>query len=157
MREIGKHYQAFLVWYGLDRAFDETATKLRVSKNTLSAWIKVFSWHERADALDEKARVKLDAKALAQKAKRQSEMLETHYKLAGKLLLVGAEYLNRDGLDNGGQAITAIKTGIDIQRKAEGLPDWLIEIGEMTEDELIAERDRILSRLAAGNNPTASD
>lgn len=156
-RETEKQRAAFHTWYELDRRFDETLTNVGLKRQTLANWIKGLDWHKRADALDAKTHAKMDAKLITEKAKRQAQMVEMHFKLGSTLAGNGLSYLNNKGLESGAQAITAIKTGIDIQRKAEGLPDWLIEIGEMTEDELIAERNRILSRLAAGNNPATGD
>ncbi len=44
-----------------------------------------------------------------------------------------------------------------IQSKAQGVPDWVIDVVEMSEDELIRERDRLLAAIAAGSNTTAGD
>jgi uncharacterized protein YjcR len=148
-RETAKHHAAFWTWYELERNYDQTKTKLRVAPNTLAAWIKHFDWHERADKLDAKAQSIIESKAINERAKRQAQMSENHYKLGNSLLLAGGTYLQKNGLETGAQAIMAVKTGVEIQRKAEGLPDWLIKIAEMSEDELTSERDRLLNELAA--------
>ncbi len=44
-----------------------------------------------------------------------------------------------------------------IQSKAQGVPDWVIDVVEMSEDELIREHDRLLAAIAAGSNTTAGD
>jgi hypothetical protein len=148
-RETAKHHAAFWTWYELERNYDQTKTKLRVAPNTLAAWIKHFDWHERADKLDTKAQSIIEAKAVMTRARRQAQMSERHYRLGGNLLDVGGNYLKEAGVETGAQAISAVKAGIEIQRQAEGLPDWLIDIAEMSEDELISERDRLLTELAA--------
>jgi hypothetical protein len=120
-KETGKHREAFLTWYELDRHFDNTATELRVSNNTLAAWIKKYDWHDRADKLDEKAYSKQAEKVASEKAKKQSEMIENHFKYGTNLISVGGSYLTRKGVDSGAQAVAAIKAGVEIQRTAEGL------------------------------------
>ncbi len=148
-RETAKHHAAFWTWYELERRHAETKSKLSVENNTLNSWIKKFGWHERADRLDAKAQAKLEAKAVNERARRQAQMTERHYRFGGGLISVGSKYLEKKGVDNGAQAIMAVKTGVEIQRKAEGMPDWLIKIAGMSEDELIRERDRLLTELAA--------
>lgn len=157
MRETAKHYQAFLVWYELDRHYDKTRTKLGVNKNTLANWIKVFEWHARADVLDAHAQAKIDSKLVNERVKRQAKMNETHFQTGQELLIVSNKYLEENGIDNGAQAIAAAKAGVEIQRKVEGLPDWLIDIFGMSEAELVKERARLLSELASAGAEVARE
>ncbi len=156
-RQTAKHIAAFWTWYELDRNYEQTKSKLRVAGNTLASWIKAFDWHERADSLDSRALAKAENQAIAARVKRQAEMSAVHFKMGRELLEVSQRYLAEKGIDNGAQAVAAARAGVEIQRKAEGLPDWLIEIGEMTDDELKRERDRLLSELATSSDEVAGD
>lgn len=48
-------------------------------------------------------------------------MIENHYKYGANLINIGGAYLQQKGVETGGQAISAVKIGVDIQRTAEGL------------------------------------
>ncbi len=157
LRETAKHHAAFWTWYELERNYTKTRSKLGVATDTLNSWIKKFDWHARADKLDAKAQAKLETKVVNERTKRQAWMIEQHYRLGDLMQGVGGKYLNERGVETGAQAIAAVKTGIEIQRKAEGLPDWLIDISEMTEDELIRERDRMLAEFAATGDAAKGD
>lgn len=119
-KETAKHIAAFLAWYELDRSFDETRIKIRVNKNSLAEWIKKFDWHRKADEIDAKAFAKAQKLIIEKNGKRTAEMIENHYKYGASLINIGGGYLKEKGVDTGGQAIQAVKIGVDIQRTAEG-------------------------------------
>ncbi len=128
IRETAKHHAAFWDWYALERNYTRTKSKLNVSNVTLNDWIKKFGWHARADEVDRKAQAKYEAKTINERAKRQAEMIENHYKYGTNLVSVGGNYLQKNGVDSGGQAIQAVKIGVEIQRTAEGLATGKQEI-----------------------------
>jgi hypothetical protein len=126
--ETTRQQEAFLAWYELDRHFDETLTKTGLIRQTLANWINKFDWHKRADALDAKAFAKLEEKLAREKANRTAEMIENHFKYGNSLIAVGGNYLTKNGVDNGAQAVAAIKNGVEIQRTAEGLATGRTEL-----------------------------
>jgi transposase len=139
IKETARHLSAFCEWYALERNYDASKTKLGVTKNTLADWIKKYNWHERADALDKKAFTKLEAKVVEAKAKRTAEMIENHFNYGAALVSIGAKYLKEKGVDNGGQAVQAIKIGVDVQRTAEGMATKKIDfedVSKLTDEQL---------------------
>jgi hypothetical protein len=157
LRETAKHREAFLAWYEEGRHYSQTKAKLKVSDPTLTRWIAEFNWHERADKLDEKAQAKIDAKLINERVKRLAKMNENHFQIGNGLLKRSSEYLQNNEFKNANEAIAGAKAAVEIQRKAEGLPDWLLEITEMNEDELQRERDKLLRELANAGNQVESD
>jgi hypothetical protein len=146
-QETSAHHEAFLWWYRNDRTIADTCRHLQVPERTLHAWITRFKWHERADELDRKTNERLLKKAANDKAKRQAEMLKRHYDVGQALIAKGADFLQKNGLESGSQAISAMKEGVKIQRQSEGLPDWLIDLANKSPEELILEHERLSREL----------
>ena len=120
-KETAKHIAAFWAWYELERNFKETLSKVVVSEPSLAKWIKRFDWHKRADDLDAKQLERASKLIIEKNGKRLADMIENHYKYGANLINIGGAYLQQKGVETGGQAISAVKIGVDIQRTAEGL------------------------------------
>jgi hypothetical protein len=127
-RETAQHHAAFWTWYELERHFDESLTKIDASRPTLAEWIKRFNWHKRADDLDAKQLERATQLLVEKNGKRLAEMIENHFKYGANLINIGGGYLQKKGVETGGQAIQAVKIGVEIQRTAEGLATGKQEI-----------------------------
>jgi hypothetical protein len=49
------------------------------------------------------------------------------------------EFLATNKITRASDAIKAVQAGIELERQAEGLPDWVLQLQGMSEDELEAE------------------
>ena len=102
-----------------------------------------FNWHERADERDGKAQKIADAKAVQEQAVRLKRQRQ-----AGELMQTrGVEYLSKNEIKHERTALVAIKAGIDVQRQADGLPDWIIAIINLKADELPTIADEISAEI----------
>ncbi len=127
-QETAKHIAAFWAWYELEREYAETLRKVGVSRPTLDKWMKRGEWHRRADELDARQLERATQLLVEKNGKRLAEMIENHFKYGANLINIGGGYLQKKGVETGGQAIQAVKIGVEIQRTAEGLATGKQEI-----------------------------
>jgi hypothetical protein len=117
----------------------------------MDRWIAKWGWHDRADARDQEAARRVEADAIERKRK----LLERQRQIGAALQTAGTRYLNermREGhtpIDNVRDCIAALKTGIDIERQAEDMPGWIMQVVNATDDELDAIELQV-DRLATG-------
>jgi hypothetical protein len=148
VRETSKHQLAFEAWYAAGRQTQPVAAAQGIAQRTLRTWSQAFDWHELADARDREAAVQAERAAIEQRLKVLEEQRQ-----AGELLRRrGVQYLTKAQLDNAADAIRAIKEGVALERSAAGMPDYLIQVMTMSEDELRDDLDR-LRRATAGMAP----
>ena len=144
-RETSRHKDAFEAWYDAARNFRITAENCSVCERSLYSWSEKFGWHERADRRDLEAARIVDAaqtQAVADRLKRQRQ--------AGELLRErGVEYLLAHPIDSARDAIAAIKAGIEIEQRADLLPDWVLAVLSATPDELEARHREIMREMEA--------
>lgn len=146
-RPSPRHERAFQEWYAdPERDMPKVAKSCRISERTLRLWREKYDWETRAAELDERARKKADQALVRDRA--------AYFKRIGKqgrlLKNKGFEYLRKTGVDNGQQAINAISAGDEMVRRALGIPDRVVAILEMTDDELDKELARYGFTLDGG-------
>lgn len=145
-RETAKHLEAFEAWYAASRNFRKISENLGIKSSTLYDWADNFDWHERADARDNEAKRIADEEAARERAKRQKLRRQ-----AGELLAArGREYFAKNAIDSPRDAIQAIKYGTEIERKEDGIPDWVLMILNANEDDLKAMAQHVGQSLTAG-------
>jgi len=147
-RETSKHREAFEAWYAAARSFRQISPKLAVPRRTLFDWADAFDWHDRADARDHEAQRIADEEAAKERAARQKRRRK-----AGELLAVrGMEFLHKNQFDNAADAIRAIKYGTEIERKEDGIPDWVLMILNADDSAL-----EMMSKYFGGPDAASSD
>lgn len=122
--ETSQHREAFEVWYSSRRDFVTTSQKLSQNKRTLYHWSDRYGWYDRADARDRAAAAIADAHAAEETAK----FLKAQQQAGQLLRLKGIKHLSEHDIEDGRTAISAIKTGVELERQAIGLPDWVAKI-----------------------------
>lgn len=130
--ENARHLEAFEFWQNNGRNFSKTCQNFPVSKPTLYAWADKFNWIERADARDAKVAAAADERAIAVRLAR----IEEQRQLGELIRNRSTEFFIGNKIDNAGVALSAARLGIDIERQADGLPDWIIAILNGTPDDL---------------------
>jgi hypothetical protein len=145
-QETGKHREAFEVWYSQNRSFVLTVPKVSASDRTLRNWASAFEWHQRADERDARAQVIADEAAARERAERQIKRRQAGELLAEK----GRAFFAEEGIDNARDAMQAIKIGTEIERKEDGVPDWVLLILNANSNELEQMGKRLGSAFAAG-------
>lgn len=157
--ETSQHREAYEAWYASRRDFAKTSQNLTTNKFTLYNWADRYHWYDRADARDQAAQRIADTEA----AKETAKFLKAQQQAGQLLRLKGLKHLSENDIDDGRTAITAIKTGIDIERQALGLPEWIAKIlnadADTLDAEIAAEESRKLDagrRQAIGNPEEAA-
>ncbi len=142
-REKEHHKAAFETWYENDCHFLKTAELCGVAPKTVHQWSKTYDWRLRASVRD------AELQRVSEKAavKRQLKLIEKQREAGQALRVRGVEHLAANKIHRASDAIKAIQVGIELERQAEGLPDWVFALQSMSEDELQAELARQL-RLA---------
>lgn len=147
-------YEAFALYrdLGTSRSLEAVAQELSKSVQLLKRWSAGNDWvlrvREYDEYIDAQARRKVDNEAI----KRRADMLKRHA-LSGKVLQQkGVAYITDKGIDKSTDAISAIAKGIEIERKAEGFPDWMFEIANQDDDELYREYNQLLAALAGAGS-----
>jgi hypothetical protein len=146
--------KCFLLWYKLGRpsatelmkhvSADEASGET-VHYAMLTKWPTKFAWNERADVLDAEVSRQIEIQAINEKV----EMLRRQADLGKMLQDAGAEYFDTHPIDSDRVALGAIKTGVEIERNARGIPDALLKIAELKDEEL----GDIVGKLLAKINP----
>lgn len=139
----GHIQEAFAFWYAADRDYQRTAQYAQVTETTVYSWHARHGWALRAASLDEEA----EALARQQMVNRRAAMLTRHQQLGELLGVRGGEYLAANRIDNARDAIVAIKTGIEIERTTEGLPQWVERIINANDEELLERYNDLQQRL----------
>ncbi len=116
-----------------------------------SAWtdkFKEWNWKDRAEAWDmEQHRLRMQAEE-----EERAEMLKEHITLARALWQRGAATLKRmqekkETLTHE-QARQYIKDGISLERQARGLPEYLLEVAQLTDEELQEQYAELLAKVS---------
>ena len=126
--ETSQHREAYENWHAHKRDFRKTSENLSVNIKTLYGWADRFQWYSRAAARDETAQRIADTAAAQETAK----FLKAQQQAGQLLRLKGIKHLSEHDIDDGRTAIAAIKTGVELERQAMGLPDWIAKI--LTDD-----------------------
>lgn len=163
-----KSYEAFSVYrdLGTSRSIEQVARSLSKSDQLIKRWSYTHDWVQRVtaydDYIDAQARVKLERDAIRRKA----DMLKRHTDTGRALQSWGLTYVkdNRKP-DKSSDAITAIKTGVEMERKSEGLPEWIFEVVNADDNELTRQYNELLATLGSvrsgdeteGDDPTGQD
>lgn len=146
--ELPKHIIAFRIWYANDCDFHKTppilAPKIRVAERTLYEWAEKFNWYGRAKILNDRANLKVDADVV----RKRIEMLDRHSQTGRLLQQRGLERLKRP-INDTGDALRAVRYGVDIERKAEGFPDYVAEIMGKSDDEVLEEYNCLMAEIAS--------
>lgn len=132
--------KCFLIWYKLGRPVITEFIKhvpsdidgSTVSYNSLVKWPIRYAWNERADVLDAEVSRQIEIQAINEKV----EMLRRQADLGKKLQDAGQEYFENNPIESDRTALGAIRTGVEIERNARGIPDALLKIAELKDEEL---------------------
>ncbi len=158
-RETAAHREAFERWYGLDRNYAKSAENYPATIKTLRSWGERFGWTELADRRDMEIARRVEKDAIARKTK----LIEDQRKAGQILRSVGTRYfIGDDGklkpgaISQAKDAIAAVEKGFALERQAEGLPDWVGQIINASDDEVDARFRDIESALNEGIPGAAS-
>jgi hypothetical protein len=134
--ESTEQRSAFETWYKNDKEAVNTLKLLPdVKPATFYSWMQRYKWHDRAKELD----AKLAKQRAPQMISESAAMLKAQKQVGALLRLKGVEYLTKAGaIQDGRTAILAVKTGIELERQAIGLPDYVTEILNAPVDQLRA-------------------
>lgn len=155
-RETARHLAAFEAWYAADRNTLQTSAELGVPRTTLQDWMDWFGWRARADQRDREAAEIAEKLAI----KRRAAMLERHRKAAELLTTRGMEFFEQKEIEKASDATAAIKAGVELERQAEGMPDWVLAVmnaDETSLDRQIAELEYRLKAALPAVPETAGD
>lgn len=154
--ESDKAFEAFATYrdMGVNRSLETVAQKLNKSFTLMGRWSRQWNWVKRVgaydDYIDAQARKKFEADAI----KRKADMLRRHA-LTGKILQQkGVDYLTdaKKGIEKSSDAITAISKGIDIERKSEGLPEWIFEVVNADDNELARQYAELYAQVSGAGS-----
>ena len=122
---------------------------------TSSSWIdnhEKWDWKKRAEAWDMEER---QLRIIAEEEKR-AEMLQEHITLARALWQRGAATLQQmreeDTILTHEQARQYIKDGINLERQARGMPEYLLEIAQLSDEELLERYAELLAQTSSSGS-----
>ena len=133
--ETAQQLAIFESWYDGGKTFRETSGKFGIPENTLYDYARRYGWYLRAETRHAAA-----AKIADTAATRKTAEFLIRQQEAGYLLQVkGIQHLIENDITDTRTAITAIKIGLDIERQALGMPDWITRILEADTETINAE------------------
>jgi len=160
--ESSKAFYAFTIYrdLGPKRSLRRAAEiyysgKSKVNLGQIEYWSYKYHWVERVQAWDDyQDRLKREAHLKA-----VEEMADRHVRLALALQAKAAERLKQLPAEKIGpaQLVRMIRAGVEIERKARGLPDWLIEIADLSDEELVARYKELLERIGGAAADSAEE
>lgn len=115
-----------------------------------------YDWRYRAEAWDEHNR----RLRLSKEEEERRKMQERHIKLATGLQVLGGTRMSQlrqqPDMLSPAEARRYIKEGISIERRARGLPEYLLAVAQMTDDELLSRYNQLLEGAGGlqGGNTT---
>lgn len=142
-KELAHQVEAFEVWYANNRNYRRTSMQISVTQGTLKRWSNSFEWVDRADERD----VAFKARAQNAAAIRHAQMIERHGSAARTLIGRALEYFEHSEITSARDAIQAAKIGIELERRIEGLPDWIQQVTGSSTDDLIRQRAEFINRI----------
>jgi hypothetical protein len=170
--ETTKAYDAFAIYRDLGAgrsvlaAFKLYSGEDKRIPGYFGQWAADNQWVIRArdyDAfIDEQAQRKAERDAITRKA----QMLNRHAGIGRVLQTKALEHLQKaNSIDKAVDAIAAARLGVDMERKAEGLPEWILEVVNADEVELTRQYNELLAEIggyrggdeAAGDHSTGQD
>lgn len=159
-------FDSFYRPLGPERTLEEAWRRCQVAeaksskaKRPGSYWYNAsqrWNWKKRAQAWDMAQR----QKRIAAEEQARAEMLKRHAQEGQVLQQAGLDRLRQMRAEekigdlSPGQARMFIKTGIIVERQALGLPDHLLAVAAMTDDELLEQYAGLLRTIAGtGGDP----
>jgi hypothetical protein len=108
-----------------------------------------FDWADRADAFDLHMREQRFRRELDERAK----MYQRHIEIALEMQRMGLDtikdYKTNHKVLSQTEARQYIKTGVEMERKARGIPEYMVRIAEMENTELLEKYAKFLEELGA--------
>ena len=144
--------------YDTWRRQERTETNSGARQGATKAWRSrstEWHWQERAEAWDAEER----RKRIAVEETERAEMLRRHVQIARGLQSIGLKRLRQ--LDatpeelSPAEARQYLKESIEIERKARGLPTFLLELMAMTDEQLLAYYAQLLAQSGEGGGSDA--
>jgi hypothetical protein len=143
-KENSEHMRLFEIWYACNRNSNRAAKQAGYGHVTIRRYREWFDWERRADERDKAFQTVADKAAIH----RQTEMLDKHFTAGNSLIDRGLEYLQKYEIDNARDAINAIRVGIEVQRRNQGLPDWIAQIASSGDDELVQRARELVKEIS---------
>lgn len=155
--ESSKAYRAFLTYMhlGVNRSI-ETAWKQHTKSDRtvggyFSAWAANYRWVARAAAWDDHVEREAHKKVEKEAISRKAQMLRRHADSGRALQTKGLARLLHRPIERASDAIAAIRWGISLERAAEGLPTWAIEIMDADDATLRRQYADLLAALGGAD------
>lgn len=147
------HHKAAYEYWLRTRSFEQTANEAGASWQTIRRWSIWFRWAERAAAHAEAEEKAIQRTSLATLEKKIQEQDAA----AQEILEAGLAYIRTNGVDNSRDALAAVKIGIELQRKTMNIPDYVIEVINSNDEELIQRARELTQEIAAARDRAADD
>ena len=134
-RPAGKSLVSFL-------PVDEFGRKPQPAK--VAGWRDIGGWHGRADELDRQGSKEMETYAIEKKV----EMFKRHADVARQLTEKGLDWLGTHEPDKSADAIRLVVEGIRIEKESVGVPDALLKIAAMNDQEITEVIGQYLNRVS---------
>lgn len=148
--ESAPAFEAFALYrdMGVERSTDEVARQLGKSSALIQRWSSTHRWVERVTAwdnyIDQQARKRIEKNAI----QRRVDMLTRHAQAGKALQSYGLKHIQKNpAAEKGSDAISAIQRGVEMERKSEGLPEYLISVVDKSNDDLLRQYHDLLTAL----------
>lgn len=158
-QESTKAYAAFLEYRNMDvdRSIDAAWKRYsktdKITPGYFRQWSVTYHWVERARAWDEFIEAEAQKKIAKAAIDRKAKMLDRHAQMGRTLQGFGLEYVKaHKQVDKSADAITAIVKGVELERKSEGLPEYLVSVMDASDEDLLRQYHELIVNLAAKGN-----
>lgn len=142
---------AYRIWH------KEGGYKTASSYSSWKDYARKWYWPERAEAWDEAER----RERLRAEEEARAKMLREHIAMARAIWGQGLSQLKRmikeEVALTPSEARIYIKDGITLERQARGLPEYLLEIAQLSDEELLGRYTELFARYASPGSVDGGD
>lgn len=116
--------------------------------HAIQRWIERYHWRDRADALNLEVAKQIEKRAVEIRV----EMLNRQAEIGKKLQEKGMKFLDTTEFSKAGEALKAVIAGADLERSSRGLPDSILNVAKMKDEELSSVLKRLINKASTGED-----
>jgi hypothetical protein len=110
----------------------------------IKKWIRDEKWRDKAEVLNQEVARQIEKRLVEVRV----EMLNRQAELGKNLQQKGIDYLEKHEFEKAGEALKAIFGGAELERASRGLPDALLKVAEMKDEDLITIMNSLLNKVS---------
>lgn len=148
--------KCFVAWYSAGCPTKEMFNKIlpvdeygRIPHpDVVKKFMEMYDWRARADLLNVEVAKQIEQRAVEVRV----EMLNRQAELGKELQQKGIDYLREHEFEKAGEALKAVISGAELEKASRGLPDSILQVAKMKDDDLLTTLNTLLGKASASGD-----